>query len=398
MRITIIAYGTRGDVQPAIALGRALQTSGGHRVRIVASAHFKPWIESHGLEAACSDVDVHALLESEAGIEWVESGSNPLKQVRMIQRIVKSGVGRAMLQDAWDAAQDAGALISSFTSDVYAVSIAQKLGIKHISMPLQPAFVATRSGAVTLNAPVPHRNSLLNYLLGKWFIESFTWRLYGEVANAFRVKVLKLPPQTQPQNFAAMRRMLVIQGFSAHVVPHPADWPTSIHTTGYWFLDEHPDWQPPQELRKFLDVGDPPVCIGFGSMTGRDPLGVTRLVVDAVTQSGKRAVLLSGWAGIGDANLPSTILPMSEVPHEWLFPRMAAVVHHGGAGTTRRMSPRRRALDHHPALCRSTLLGAARRSTWRRAARHPTRSLNSRHTRKRDPPGHYDARDETPRR
>jgi len=328
----------------------------------------------------------------------VESGSNPLKQVRMIQRIVKSGVGRAMLQDAWDAAQDAGALISSFTSDVYAVSIAQKLGIKHISMPLQPAFVATRSGAVTLNAPVPHRNSLLNYLLGKWFIESFTWRLYGEVANAFRVEVLKLPPQTQPQNFAAMRRMLVIQGFSAHVVPHPADWPTSIHTTGYWFLDEHPDWQPPQELRKFLDVGDPPVCIGFGSMTGRDPLGVTRLVVDAVTQSGKRAVLLSGWAGIGDANLPSTILPMSEVPHEWLFPRMAAVVPSRRCRDDRRMSPRRRALDHHPALCRSTLLGAARRSTWRRAARHPTRSLNSRHTRKRDPPGHYDARDETPRR
>jgi sterol 3beta-glucosyltransferase len=128
--------------------------------------------------------------------------------------------------------------------------------------------------------------------------------------------------------------MLTLMGYSPHVVPHPADWPAHFHTTGYWFLDEEERWQPPAGLVDFLAAGEPPVSIGFGSMTGRDPRRLTEIVAGAVAQSGLRAVLLSGWAGLGELALPDTIYCLPGAPHSWLFPRVAAVVHHGGAGTT----------------------------------------------------------------
>jgi sterol 3beta-glucosyltransferase len=142
--------------------------------------------------------------------------------------------------------------------------------------------------AETFNTPWPDRDSLLNYWFGKVLIEPWAWRMYGDITNRFRRDVLGLPPQTSAQYLAALRRILVVHGYSQHIVPHPADWPANLHTTGYWFLDEHEQWQPPDELVRFLDAGDP----------------------------------------------PSTILQLEAAPHVWLFPRMAAVAHHGGAGTT----------------------------------------------------------------
>jgi UDP:flavonoid glycosyltransferase YjiC (YdhE family) len=302
-------------------------------VRVFASNHFKDWIEGHGLEVASSKVDIQAVMESEGGHEWIEHGNNPVVQMRVMRKLLHR-VGWAMMADAWDACHDAEVVVSSFTSDVFAVSIAEKLGAKHVSALLQPALVATRSGAATMNAPAPNRDSIINYWFGKWLLEPTLWRLNGDGANRFRQELLGLRPQTYAQNRAAMRRMLVVHGYSRHVVPHPPDWPANLYTTGYWFLDDARDWQPPADLLHFLEAGEPPVCIGFGSMTGRDPQAMTRLVVDAAVQSGRRAVLLSGWAGIGDANLPPSIFCLDAAPHDWLFPRMAAVVHHGGAGTT----------------------------------------------------------------
>lgn len=332
INITIIAFGTRGDVQPAIALGRALQASG-HRVRILASVGFKSWIESYGLDAATTTVDIKAMMESEVGAEWIEHGVNPIKQIGIMKRLLNER-GMVMVTDAWHACQDAEAIITSFTSDVYGVSIAEKLGAKHISMPLQPSLVATRSGAATINAPIPHRDSWLNYLVGKLIIEPIMWQWYGDFANRFRTELLGLPPQTRPQNSAAQRKMLVVHGYSEQVIPHPRDWPDNMFTTGFWFLDEGHAWQPPAALLDFLATGPAPVCVGFGSMTGRDPQAVIRLLIEAVTHSGQRAVLLSGWAGGGDVDLPSTVFRLDAAPHDWLFPRMSAVVHHGGAGTT----------------------------------------------------------------
>lgn len=330
-KITLIAFGTRGDAQPAIAVGKALQASG-HRVRLLASANFQEWIAQHGLETAVASTDIQAMMESAGGQEWVERGHNPLVQTRIMKRLIDEN-GWDMLVDAWQASQDADLLVSSFTSDAYAVSFAEKLGIKHASLITQPALIATRNGRCVLNAPLPTRVSIINYLFSKLMIEPYHWQMLGQMTNRFRREVLGLPPQSRAENTAARKQILTLMGYSPHVVPHAKEWPHNYHTTGYWFLDGEAPWQPPDELVAFLAAGPPPVSIGFGSMTGRDPAHMTEIVAAAVEESGVRAVLLSGWAGLGKMDLPEAIFCLPAVPHRWLFPRMAAVVHHGGAGT-----------------------------------------------------------------
>jgi len=332
MKISIIAFGTRGDVQPLIALGKALHARG-HRVRVVASHSFSAWITGYGLEAAPSSVDIQALMLGEEGLDWVENGNDPLKQMRAIKRLV-GRYGLEMMGDAWHACQDAEVIFSSFTSDVFAASIAERLGARQISTPLQPALVATRSGQATQQAPLPRRHSLINYLFGKWLLEPVGWRLMGDLTNQFRLQTLGLPAQRRRHARQPLRSALVVQGFSSQVVPHPRDWPDNIHTTGYWFLEDAPHWHPPPALVEFLAAGPAPVFVGFGSMTGRDPQRLTRLVVEALARSGQRAVLQAGWAGMGDLSLPPEIFLLGNAPHDWLFPRLSAAVHHGGAGTT----------------------------------------------------------------
>lgn len=332
MRISIIAFGTRGDVQPIVALGKALKARG-HQVRMIASANFTPWIGQHGLETVATNVDIQAAMTGDGGHAWIEKGHRPTSQMRIMKKLLDQH-GPAMMRDAWRACEGAEVVVSSFTSDVYAASIAEKLRARHISTPLQPALVATRSGMATAQAPRPNDESLANYFFGKWLLEPYGWRLMGALNNRFRQETLSLPPQTYYENRRALRNMLVVQGFSSHVVPHPTDWPPNIHTAGYWFLDEGHDWQPPPSLARFLNAGDPPVYIGFGSMAGRYPRVLTDIVLHAVAQSGQRAVLQAGWAGLGGSHLPPTIFLLDSAPHAWLFPRMSVVVHHGGAGTT----------------------------------------------------------------
>ncbi len=108
----------------------------------------------------------------------------------------------------------------------------------------------------------------------------------------------------------------------------------SAHISGYWFLDEDESWCPSVDLVRFLDDGDPPVCVGFGSMAGRDPEKKTRLVLQALELAGVRGILVTGWGGLKAVDLPDSVLVLESAPHGWLFPRMSAVVHHGGAGTT----------------------------------------------------------------
>ncbi|WP_437601697.1 glycosyltransferase [Sorangium sp. So ce590] len=330
MKTTVLAVGTRGDVQPAIALGKALSARG-HAVRVLAGKSFHGWIEAHGLKATPASVDTVDIMESDLGKAWVSRGTDPLAQPRILQQIIDR-FGAAMAEDALRACEGAELILSSFTSDSYAASIAEASGAVQISMPLQPSILATRHGPTATVAPVPRRDSLLNLLVGKLLIEPTVWRWYGGVTNRVRTR-LGLPPQDRRGYLAALRRMLVVHGYSAHVVPHPPDWPPSFHTTGYWFLDEGGDYQPPEALERFLAAGEPPVALGFGSMTSHDPGATTRLLVDAVVRSGRRAVLLSGWAGLGDTALPDSMLRVDAVPHDWLYPRVAAAVIHGGAGT-----------------------------------------------------------------
>jgi len=345
-RITIIASGTRGDVQPAIAVGTALQAAG-YQVRLLAASGFRAWIEGHGLEAAPSQVDMEALMDSEDGRAWVRHGHQPRAQLRFMGRLLERFAAQ-LVEEAWEACRDADAVIGSFTSDAYALAIGEKRDIPVLSMPLQPVLVATRDGRAMFSAPFPDRVSRVNAAFGRAVIETFPWLLYGQHVSAFRRRI-GLPSQGMRQDIAARRHLTVIHGISPQVMPRPTDWPTGFHVAGYWFLQDDRDWQPPAALLEFLAAGPPPVGFGFGSMTGHEPAGTTQLLVDAMRRSGQRAVLLAGWAGLGVSwsrpsrsgvsgsgatGLPTEVLSLSEVPHAWLFPRLAAVVHHGGAGTT----------------------------------------------------------------
>lgn len=337
-RITILAHGTRGDAQPGIALGKGLAARG-HTVTVLASAGFEAWIRGHGLEAAPSSVDVQALMATDAGQEWSERGNNPLAQLRVMRQLLDQH-GLEMANDAYAACQGADLIISQFTTMIYATSIAEKLGTPHMVQLLQPPVVATRYGSAMMNAPLPTRKSWINYLFGKIFIQPVGWQLYGNSASQFRRTTLGLPPQSRSESEAQFLRVPFILCYSPHVVPPAPDWPPNVQTTGFLFLDEKGEqiWQPPDRLRSFLQAGKeqgaPTISIGFGSMTGEAGKRMSQLVVEAVQRSGVQAVLLSGWAGLGDVDLPQTVLRLDAVPHDWLFPRMDAVVHHGGAGST----------------------------------------------------------------
>jgi sterol 3beta-glucosyltransferase len=154
--------------------------------------------------------------------------------------------------------------------------------------------------------------------------------------NPWRVKTLGLPPMpwNGPFNHHYENRMPYLYGFSPSVVPRPDDWPAWHHISGYWFLDRDPSWSPPDALAHFLEAGPKPVSIGFGSMTGSGAVRLLKLAVEAIKQTGQRAVLLGGWADVASLDLPKTVFQIDAVPHDWLFPQVAAVAHHGGSGTT----------------------------------------------------------------
>jgi UDP:flavonoid glycosyltransferase YjiC (YdhE family) len=176
-----------------------------------------------------------------------------------------------------------------------------------------------------LARPLPGVPNHLTYTAA----EQLFWLFFRRASTRFRAGI-GLPPA--PLRYVAPNNP-VLFGFSPLVIPPPPDWGPQVYVTGWWALDET-GWEPPSDLAAFLEVGPPPVFIGFGSMIAQDPAALTRNVIQAVQAAGQRAVLSRGWAGMGDAELPDAIFQADYAPYEWLFPRMAAVIHHGGSGTT----------------------------------------------------------------
>ena len=165
------------------------------------------------------------------------------------------------------------------------------------------------------------------------------WRLFQQPfrqpIDRWRVNTLNLPTWRQhPLGDKVWSQIPILYGYSPSVIPKPTNWPEHLHVTGYCFLDSPPDFSPPPELVDFLEAGDPPVYIGFGSMTGRDPELITEIALAALKKTRQRGILLTGWGGICPTDLPDSVFKLDSIPHDWLFPQMAAIVHHGGAGTT----------------------------------------------------------------
>ncbi|NER84842.1 MAG: glycosyltransferase family 1 protein, partial [Leptolyngbya sp. SIO1D8] len=161
------------------------------------------------------------------------------------------------------------------------------------------------------------------------------WQAFRQPINQWRVETLHLPAwQRNPLGNEGWQRVSILYGYSPTVIPKPANWAEHLHVTGYWFLESLPDFSPPLELIHFLEAGEPPIYIGFDSMTDRHPEFMAETAITALTQTRQRGILLTGWGGISHTDLPDSIFKLDSVPHSWLFPKMTDIVHHGGAGTT----------------------------------------------------------------
>src|SRR5258707_11275522 len=338
MRIGIITIGSQGDVQPYIALGTAFKRAG-YEVRLLTHGAFAGAVHEEGLEFADLGVDPRTVMEQvmqEVGLAGRSSrialfrqGAFMRRALRIAQPLLHEGAQRC-----WQATQDVDALLLNPLGIYIGIPLAHKRGIPAFAANVQP-ITPTREFSSVLFPPAPAwlapLQSLYNRLSAEG-VERVRWPLYrgsmGKAVHAVLGTPLCSPlPQTrreQPPNF---------YGFRAHVLRRPADWPTFCHVTGYWFLDTNAAFQPPADLEAFLQAGPPPVYIGFGSMRGADERGFTEQVVSALQRCGQRGILLTGWGAIAHVPLPEMIFAIDAVPHDWLFPRVAAVVHPGGSRT-----------------------------------------------------------------
>ena len=332
MRLTLCTFGTRGDVQPYLALGKGLQRAG-FQMRIATSRYHESLVRRHGLEfSALTDASPQEMLRSEGGMRWLENGGNLLANLRAMHDLARDMLEeqpRVVLQ----LCEDSDALLYSVTTLLAVAPIAEKLGIPAAGAWLQPfhptcAFPFFPLPEWPRHMPLGGRYNSLTYDLQR----RLSWHLMRDTFNAVRVRHLGLPPTRRPYDDQYQRLDPVVYGFSPQVIAKPADWDDRTAISGYWFLQDEA-WRPSEALLDFLQDGPAPVYIGFGSMMERDAGRTTEIILQALHRTGLRAVLLGGWAGLGQRDLPDKVLRLDYAPHDWLFPRMRALVHHGGMGT-----------------------------------------------------------------
>lgn len=342
MKVVIATVGTRGDVQPYIALALGLRRAG-HTVTVCTNARYASLVrDQHGLAYGYLSDELVALADTPAGRKAIAGAGGALRGLRTLAGLVRRSfrIQRELIEDGWAAAHAARpAIIVYHPKMAIALHYAERLGVPAVMAPLFPLFVPTSA------YPNP---GLPRLQLG--------YRLTAAYNRATHRLVLAVVSRTSRQLFAAWRRthglprqprgtavvatagggrVPVLNGWSRHLAPPPAEGGRKdVMTAGYWFLDDPDDWIPPPSLVAFLEAGPAPVYVGFGSMASRQPARTTRIVMDALARAGLRGILASGWGGLTADGLPDSVCLVDEVRHDWLFPRVAAVVHHGGAGTT----------------------------------------------------------------
>ncbi|HEX2913156.1 MAG TPA: glycosyltransferase [Chloroflexia bacterium] len=329
LKVTIVASGTRGDVQPYIALGKGLKQAG-YDVRVLTNANFETLVTEAGLAFSSIGESIEAITQSE---EWrrIAESSNFLKILSQMRTEMKR-YATAVARRLPDLLEGSDLIIAGMAAMLGVFSIAEMRKIPLIQAYLFP-FTPTSQFPSPLTPGLPPLGTL-NRLSFQAMRQMF-WQS-SKMADVLTRQQQGLAKGSfwGPYRELARKDMPVLYGYSRHVLPHPQDWPATHRVTGYWFLDEPEGWIPPASLVEFLQAGEPPVYIGFGSMSNRDPREAGQLALEALELSGQRGVIASGWGGLQPTELPKNVFLISSIPHSWLFPRMAAVVHHGGVGTT----------------------------------------------------------------
>ncbi|CRK44793.1 hypothetical protein BN1723_016387, partial [Verticillium longisporum] len=344
LKVTCLTIGSRGDVQPYIALCKGLIAEG-HRPRIATHAEFQPWIESHGIEFAKVEGDPGELMRL-----CIENGTFTFSFIREANSMFRGWLDE-LLVSAWEACQGSDLLIES-PSAMAGIHVAEALGIPYFRAFTMP-WTRTRAYPHAFVVPESKLGGAYNYMTYIMFDNIF-WKATAGQVNRWRNKTLKLPntnlEKMQPN------KVPFLYNFSPSVVAPPLDFSDWIRVTGYWFLDEATKWKPPKELTDFIAQARADekklVYVGFGSIIVTDTAKMTQEVIDAVLKADVRCILSKGWsdrvASSGDAGtddaaaaskreepvMPPEIHVIKSAPHDWLFSQIDAAAHHGGSGTT----------------------------------------------------------------
>lgn len=331
MRIAIFTIGTHGDVRPFVAFGRHLQGQG-HGVTIATSDRHRGIVEQLGMRIAPLESDYAALMARERAL--MESG-NQLKMAGTVASTMMRWVPQWARQ-GMEAARGADLVLGSGSGTILGAAVAERLGVPFVQaqfMPLTPS----RHMAPIWPVPGMQMPAAANLVLSH-ALRIAMWRILARPSNALRETLGLRPfPLLGPwyEREQRVRPQPILYAFSRHLQPQPADWsPGRAAVVGFWSLDEGRDWTPPKALQDFLDAGPPPLYVGFGSMLSGDQQRFTRLILEAVRRTGRRAIIATGWGALESAEAPPDVFFLKEAPHDWLFPRVALAVHHGGAGTT----------------------------------------------------------------
>lgn len=357
----------QGDVQPFVALGKVLKDTYGHRVRLATHPNFNDFVTENGLEFFNIGGDPQALMAFMVKNPGLMPGFDALRAGDVGSR--RKEVGE-YLQGCWRSCFETGDgtgmaatdtsiedwttqgpgqrnhLHKPFVADCIIANppsfahlhCAEKLGIPlHImfTMPYSPtqAFPHPLANIQSSNADANLTN-YISYVL----IDMLTWQGLGDIINRWRQRSLGLEQISMAKGPGMLQRMKIPHTYcwSPALISKPKDWGTNINIFGFFFLDLASDFTPDPDLKAFLDAGPPPVYIGFGSIMLDDPTAMTKLIFEAVKQSGQRALVSQGWGGMGADELgkPDGVFMLGNVPHDWLFKHVSCVVHHGGAGTT----------------------------------------------------------------
>ena len=329
MKIILMAFGSRGDVQPFLALAVALRQRG-HNVTLAAPQDFEAQINVYNIPYIRIPISGQGFFKKDIS-KRVARGLTPATLLAFWREVIPE-LRRALLATTHEvakAARNADLLIAHGFTVPLAYSIHQ-----HVQVPLMLSIaapvVSTRQFSVF--PPVP---------FGKQFYNPLTYELLVRLVLSYQIAPMNtyrrevgLPKLSAIKAAHVLSRgeIPVVMHYSRHLVPVPTDWSANVHVVGAWTLPAPLDWTPPDALSAFLAQGEPPVFFGFGSMPVSDPAQMGKTIAEALRLANLRGVLQSGWAGL--MHEEERLITIGDVPHDWLFPHMAAIVHHGGSGTT----------------------------------------------------------------
>ncbi|GAA4706976.1 sterol 3beta-glucosyltransferase [Promicromonospora umidemergens] len=318
MRVLLVTMGSRGDVEPFVALAAALARAG-HEPLLAAPRRLTEDAAARGLPVAPLDDGIFALQEEVAGKGALASVTAARSALPLLRRWLDD---LATLRDS-----DADVVVYAPKS-LGAPHLADLLGVPSIAALPVPLFSPTARFPSPMSPVRPPR-----------FLNRASWRLaavveapYRRMVSAWRSEALGLSGPT-PGLTERVARDGVLHAWSPHLLPAPDDWPAELAPTGFWSLPPEEGRALPAALDQFLDAGEPPVYVGFGSMLARDPEAFTQAVLDGLHRSGRRAVLATGWGALRPTRVPETVHVLDQAPHGLLLPRTAVAVHHGGVGT-----------------------------------------------------------------